>query len=73
VENAFGILAGLFQVLGTTINLEPLKVSIITLACCYLHNFLIQENEERYLAFSGEAVDRCTIVCMYCGVGKNKA
>lgn len=62
VENAFGILASRFRVLGTTINLEPLKASIITLACCYLHNFLIRENEESYLAFSGEAVDRCTIV-----------
>jgi hypothetical protein len=62
VENAFGILASRFRVLGTTINLEPLKVSIITLACCYLHNFLIREKEESYLAFNGEAVDRCNIV-----------
>ena len=62
VENAFGILASRFRVLGTTINLEQLKASIITLACCYLHNFLIRENEESYLAFSGEAMDRCTVV-----------
>ena len=62
VENAFGILASRFRVLGTTINLEPLKASIITLAFCYLHNFLIRENEESYLAFSEEAVNRCTIV-----------
>jgi hypothetical protein len=60
-ENAFGILASRFRVLGTTINLEPLKVSIITLAS---YNFLIRENEESYLAFSGKAVDRCTTCIM---------
>ncbi|XP_055918180.1 uncharacterized protein LOC129950311 [Eupeodes corollae] len=44
VENAFGILANRFRVLHTTINLAPDKAAIITLACCYLHNFLIKKN-----------------------------
>ena len=64
VENAFGMLASRFRVLGTNMNLEPVKASVVTLlACCYLHNFLILENEETYLPFTGEiSHDDCNIL-----------
>jgi hypothetical protein len=39
VENAFGVLASLFRVLGTTINLEPLKV----LACATYTTFVFEK------------------------------
>lgn len=42
VEHAFGILAGRFRVLLTTMLLSPEKAAIITLSCCYLHNLLMR-------------------------------
>ena len=44
VENSFGILNSRFGVFQKSINLCPEKASLIVLACCYLHNFLIKEN-----------------------------
>ncbi|XP_049316669.1 uncharacterized protein LOC125779377 [Bactrocera dorsalis] len=49
VENSFGILANRFRILHTTMNLDPEKSAKITLACCYLHNFLIKTNSSVYL------------------------
>lgn len=46
VENAFGILTSRFGVFQKPINLQPRKATIITTACCYLHNFLAKENEQ---------------------------
>lgn len=46
VENVFGILANRFQILTKPINLCPEKATMIVLACCYLHNFLRQEDTE---------------------------
>lgn len=43
VENAFGILASRFAVFQKAIYLTPEKARIITLASCYLHNFLSEE------------------------------
>lgn len=43
VENVFGILVSRFGVLQRQILLSPDKASTITLACCYLHNFLRQK------------------------------
>lgn len=48
VENAFGILASRFGVFQKPINLGPEKSTIITMACCYLHNFLIEHNQNIY-------------------------
>lgn len=48
VENVFGILASRFGVFQKPINLKPDKASTITLACCYLHNFLIENNKHLY-------------------------
>lgn len=45
MENAFGILASRFGVFQKPINLRPEKTALITLACCYLHNFLIKTNQ----------------------------
>lgn len=44
VENVFGILANRFQILLKPINLCPEKATIIVLTCCYLHNFLRQQD-----------------------------
>ena len=43
VENVFGLLASRFRCL-TTMPQSPERVSIITLACCVLHNFLRIKN-----------------------------
>lgn len=48
VENAFGILASKFGVFQKPINLSPEKAVKITMACCYLHNFLIETNQQLY-------------------------
>jgi hypothetical protein len=40
VENAFGILASVFRVFRKPMLLQPNKVSIITMTCILLHNFL---------------------------------
>lgn len=43
VENSFGILTARFRVLRDAINLDANKTKRITLACCALHNFLIEK------------------------------
>jgi len=45
VENAFGILNSRFGVFQKPMNLHPSKATVVTLACCYLHNFLARENK----------------------------
>ncbi len=42
-ENAFGIIAQRFRVLGKPIHLTPEKASLITLSICCLHNFLMSD------------------------------
>lgn len=49
VENAFGILVSKFGIFQKEINLDPEKVSLITMACCLLHNYILQENPVTYL------------------------
>jgi len=69
VENAFGILAARFGVLQKPILLCPEKAQTVTLACCYLHNFLRQKSST-YLACGNadwEDVDR------YCHDGEWRA
>ena len=50
VENAFGILSNRFRILQKPIHLCPEKVDKIVLACCCLHNFLIDHRsaDKRY-------------------------
>lgn len=52
VENVFGVLASRFGVFQKAISLEPAKATSVTMACCYLHNFLAKENPKTY--FSGQ-------------------
>lgn len=40
VENLFGIMANRFRIFHTAINLEPHRIDIVVLRCCFLHNFL---------------------------------
>lgn len=59
VENAFDILANRFRVLLNVIPLRPGKATVITQACCALHNFLNQESNNTYLDTSvDEDIDR---------------
>lgn len=44
VENAFGILSARFRVLRHPVNIDANKTKRVTLACCALHNFLIEKN-----------------------------
>lgn len=45
VENAFMILSSRFGVLQKPIHLQPPTATIVTRACCYLHNFLPKESK----------------------------
>lgn len=47
-ENAFGILASVFRIFFTKINLDPDTVKEITLACCILHNVLRTLSRDSY-------------------------
>lgn len=49
VENVFGILVSRFGVFQRPMILSPEKATIVTLACCYLHNFL-RHKSGRYIA-----------------------
>lgn len=54
-ENAFGILSSRFLVLRSPIQLAPEKAATVTIACCYLHNFL-RKKSKQYLRV--DSVDR---------------
>lgn len=72
VENAFGILATRFGVFQKAISLEPSKATLITMACCYLHNFLAKENHQAY--FSGqEEINDAPFVGLQSTLGRNSA
>ncbi|XP_068210013.1 uncharacterized protein [Palaemon carinicauda] len=49
VENVFGIMSARFRVLLSTINVSLAKASIIIMAGCYLHNYLMKRNAQAYL------------------------
>lgn len=67
VENVFGIMSGVFRVLRKPILLAPEKTQLITLTCCYLHNFLITQKSSSQLYTSAGCFDtenqntHCTI------------
>lgn len=48
-ENAFGTLSAVFRVLRKPILLPPEKAQQVTLACCYLHNFLMKKKSSSQL------------------------
>ncbi|XP_023711674.2 uncharacterized protein LOC111866708 [Cryptotermes secundus] len=55
-ENAFGVLAARFRIFHTTINMQPLKVNDIVMACVVLHNFLRRNHGTQYTP--GSMLDR---------------
>lgn len=56
VENAFGILSTRFRIFRSPIQLDANRTKRLTLACCALHNFLIEKNPNNYVTPS--MVDR---------------
>lgn len=44
VENTFGILSAKFRIFKSPIELSPEKVSIVTMSCILLHNYLKKSN-----------------------------
>ena len=44
IENAFGVLKDEFQIL-CNLNMGPKYAPIVIIACCILHNFLIEEGD----------------------------
>lgn len=66
VENSFGILASVFRILHTTINVDLKHVQSIVLACAYLHNFLRRNTTAQALysppgSFDREDIDVGTV------------
>lgn len=47
VDNAFGVLSGVFKVLLKPINLEPVNTAVIIRSCLLLHNFLLRSDSSR--------------------------
>ena len=47
-ENAFGIIANRWRVFRAPVNLDPDKLSMITLAALTLHDFLLTEPNSEY-------------------------
>lgn len=63
VENTFGILVSRFGVFQKPIHLIPEKAIFITMACCYLHNFLARESRQSYFSTSTiTSVERSDLV-----------
>lgn len=48
VENAFGILSARFRIFHTFINMNPTKIESVVMACCVLHNFLVNTVPKTY-------------------------
>ena len=71
VENAFGILASRFGVFQKPINLEPKKVSTVTMACCYLHNFLAKESQQSYFSKGTAEVTEYDLVNLQSTLNRN--
>ncbi|CAL4219493.1 unnamed protein product, partial [Meganyctiphanes norvegica] len=49
VECAFGQMSSRFRVLAGRMELDPEPASLITMTCCYLHNFLTKKRVRAYL------------------------
>lgn len=49
VENSFGILTTRFRIFRRQQDMEPDGVNLVVMACCTLHNFLIDEQRGEYI------------------------
>lgn len=59
MEHAFGILSNRFRVLLTPLNSRNAEtVEVITLACCVLHNFLLEGNNDYINEFANCPTER---------------
>lgn len=56
-ENAFGIMTKIFQILYRPIQLNERKTTLVTLACCALHHFIIHKNSNYMEGFSMDRYD----------------
>lgn len=71
VENTFGILAARFGVFQKPINLEPQKAATVTMACCYLHNFLAKEHQQSYFSTSTAEITEYDLVNLQSTLNRN--
>lgn len=73
VENTFGILASRFGVFHKPMILEPKKAEAITLACCYLHNFLAKEINQMYFSSNEISTEGCNFLDLQSTLNRNSA
>ena len=66
VENAFGILASIFRVLMTTIELPPDTVREVILICVVLHNISRSQHQGQHGAQGPAADDDVCLVLVAC-------
>jgi len=59
VENVFGILASRYRIFKKPISLAPEKVSIITMTCILLHNFLRRSETSASIYTPPGMIDSC--------------
>jgi hypothetical protein len=71
VENIFGILASKFGVFQKPISLDPQKAATITMACCYLHNFLVKEMNQVYFHSNERTTDEYGLVDLQSTLNRN--
>ncbi|XP_058817776.1 putative nuclease HARBI1 [Topomyia yanbarensis] len=59
IENVFGIITSRFGIFQKPINLNPEKAAKVTMAACYLHNYLAKENTNSYLCSTSNDESTC--------------
>nr|CAI5854844.1 unnamed protein product [Callosobruchus analis] len=57
IENTFGLMCSVFRVFRKAVLLNVENAKIVTLACCYLHNFLRKKSKSKKLYASPESFD----------------
>lgn len=57
VDNAFGVLSGVFKVLLKPITLEPVNTAVIIRSCLLLHNFLMRSDSSKNIYCPPGSVD----------------
>lgn len=75
VENAFGQMSQRFRVFGRPVPLSPMKVNILVMASCCLHNFLLRDkvSAATYMPESEEANESSTQFSSLSQQGGNRA